>query len=226
MTLRRLLYAALALLCLLAPARAAGLPEGFVHVTDVVPDAVLEVRYYSDNNFVGERIDGYLAPTAILTRQAADALAAVQADLKPFGLGVKIYDGFRPQRAVDHFVRWGADLKDTRMKAQYYPEVDKRYLFRDGYIAKKSGHSRGSTVDLTIINLADGSELDMGSPFDFFGSPSWPGNLDMPTPARANRALLRTVMDRHGFRGITSEWWHFTLRDEPFPDTYFDFPVE
>ena len=226
MPIRRLLLASLALFCLLAPARAAGLPEGFVHVTDAVPGAVLEIRYYSDNNFVGKRVDGYLAPTAILTSQAAEALAGVQADLKFFGLGVKIFDGFRPQRAVDHFVRWGADLKDTRMKAQYYPDVDKKNLFRDGYIAEKSGHSRGSTVDLTIINLSDGKELDMGGPFDFFGPPSWPGNLGIPAQARANRALLRAVMDRHGFRGITSEWWHFTLIDEPYPDTYFDFPVE
>jgi len=226
MPIRRTILAILALLCLLAPARAAGLPEGFVHVADVVPGAVLEIRYYTDNNFVGRRVDGYLAPTAILTRQAADALAGVQADLKPFGLGVKIYDGFRPQRAVDHFVRWGADLNDTKMKAQYYPDVDKKNLFRDGYIAEKSGHSRGSTVDLTIINLSDGRELDMGGPFDFFGKPSWPTNLDIPAQARANRALLRAVMDRHGFKPLTEEWWHFTLRDEPYPDTYFDFPVE
>lgn len=225
MALFRTTVTALLLLCLLGPARAAGLPDGFTYVSKAVPDAVLDVRYYTDYNFVGARVDGYMAPKVILTRQAAEALAGVQADLKPFGLSIKVYDGYRPQRAVDHFVRWGKDIGDTKMKSVFYPDVDKKNLFRDGYIASKSGHSRGSTVDLTIMDAATGKDLDMGSPFDFFGPPSWPENKAMSPEVRANRALLRQVMARHGFKPLKEEWWHFTLRDEPYPDTYFDFPV-
>ncbi|MGE4506222.1 MAG: M15 family metallopeptidase, partial [Desulfovibrionaceae bacterium] len=140
-------------------------------------------------------------------------------------LGLKVFDAYRPQRAVDHFVRWAEDLADTRMKAEFYPGVDKENLFRDGFIAARSGHSRGSTVDLTIIDLASGAELDMGTPFDFFGPESWPGNPAMPALVRANRALLQRVMAAHGFRHLREEWWHFTLNGEPHPDTYFDFPV-
>ncbi|MDD3312210.1 M15 family metallopeptidase [Pseudodesulfovibrio sp.] len=226
MRLPRLLPFLLALFCLAAPVRAAELPEGFVHVGDLVPGAVLDVRYCTAHNFVGAPVDGYLAPQVILSRPAAEALAGVQEDLKAFGLGLKIYDGYRPQRAVDHFVRWGRNLKDTKMKAEFYPDVDKKNLFRDGYIATRSGHTRGSTVDLTVIDLRTGLDLDMGGPFDFFGRLSWPGNLDLPPQARANRALLREAMARHGFKPLSEEWWHFTLIDEPFPDTYFDFPVE
>lgn len=226
MRLRRLFPFLLALFCLAAPVRAAELPEGFVHVRDIVPDAALDVRYATSHNFVGAPVDGYLAPQVILSRPAAAALAGVQEDLKAFGLGLKIYDGYRPQRAVDHFVRWGKNLGDTKMKAEFYPDVDKKNLFRDGYIATRSGHTRGSTVDLTVIDLQTGRDLDMGGPFDFFGHLSWPGNLDLPPQARANRALLREAMARHGFKPLTEEWWHFTLIDEPFPDTYFDFPVE
>ena len=226
MSIPRLVSAFLLLLCLLVPARAADLPEDFTYVHDAVPDAVLDIRYYTAHNFVGERIDGYFAPKAILTLQAAEALAGVQADLAPFGLSVKVYDGYRPQRAVDHFVRWGKDVGDTRMKDEFYPSVDKKNLFRDGYIAKKSSHSRGSTVDLTIIDAATGEDLDMGSPFDFFGKPSWPENRAMSPQVRANRALLRGLMIRHGFKPLKEEWWHFTLKDEPHPDTYFDFPIQ
>ena len=226
MSMPRLVSAFLLLLCLLLPAHAADLPKDFTYVSEAVPDAVFDVRYYTAHNFVGERIDGYLAPRVILTRQAAKALAGVQADLAAFGLSVRVYDGYRPQRAVNHFVRWGEDIGDTRMKEEFYPAVDKKNLFRDGYIAKKSGHSRGSTVDLTIMDAATGKDLDMGSPFDFFGDASWPENKSMSPEVRANRALLREVMARHGFKSISTEWWHFTLRDEPFPDTYFDFPVQ
>ena len=226
MSMPRLVSAILLLLCLLLPAHAADLPKDFTYVSEAVPDAVFDVRYYTSHNFVGDPIDGYLAPRVILTRQAAKALAGVQADLTAFGLSVKVFDGYRPQRAVDHFVRWGKDIGDTRMKEEFYPAVDKKNLFRDGYIAKKSGHSRGSTVDLTIVDVATGEDLDMGSPFDFFGEASWPENKAMAPEVRANRALLREVMARHGFKSISTEWWHFTLRDEPFPDTYFDFPVQ
>lgn len=216
---------ALALCLLLVVPAMAQLPEGFCYVADAVPGVALDVRYYTSHNFVGEPVDGYEAPRVILTVRAAQALCGVQQALARFGLGIKVFDGYRPQRAVDHFVRWAADLDDTRMKAEFYPDVDKANLFRDGYIAARSGHSRGSTVDLTIIDLATGEALDMGTPFDFFGPPSWPDSPAMPAQVRANRALLQGIMVSHGFRPLPEEWWHFTLEAEPFPGTYFDFPV-
>jgi len=204
------------------------LPRGFVYADAVIPDLRLDLRYAGSHNFVGEPIDGYLKQRCILTREAAEALRKVQEELRPFGLGLKVFDCYRPQRAVDHFVRWAGNLGDTRMKAEFYPEVDKKNLFRDGYIAAKSSHSRGSTVDLTIVSLKGddaGRELDMGSGFDFFGLPSWPDNPGTASPSRAHRLLLRTVMEKHGFKPYPQEWWHFTLKPEPWPETYFNFPV-
>ncbi len=225
--------AVVALLCRLwmaaASAGAADLPEGFVYLDEMVPDIVVDLRYYSGENFIGERIDGYLAPRCILSRQAAVALSRVQADLRRFGLGLKVFDAYRPQRAVDHFVRWAEDLDDTRMKARFYPEVDKADLFDQGYIAARSSHTRGSAVDLTLISLGGdegGRELDMGSGFDFFGRASWPDHAGMSLEQRAHRLLLRMTMMRHGFEPYEKEWWHFMLKPEPFPDTYFDFPVQ
>lgn len=223
---RNVLVAALLAVAAFGSAMAEPLPEGFVHASEVVPGAVLDVRYYGANNFVGERIDGYLAPRVILSRPAAEALAGVQESLAPFGLGLKLFDGYRPQRAVDHFVRWAEDVSDTRMKQAFYPGVQKKNLFRDGYIAAKSSHSRGSTVDLTIIDIETGQELDMGTTFDFFGPMSWPDNKDMSAVARSNRALLQQAMGRYGFKPLREEWWHFTFGNEPYPDTYFDFPVQ
>jgi len=212
------------LFTLAAPAYA--LPEGFVHLGDVAPRVVVAARYAGSDNFVGQPVDGYHANTVILTRPAAKALAAVSEDLAAFDLGLKVFDGYRPQRAVNHFMRWAADLSDRSTKARHYPDVDKEHLFRDGYIAERSGHSRGSTVDLTVIDLRTGKELPMGTPFDFFGPQSWPSYTDLPADQRAFRALLQQVMVRHGFRPLKEEWWHFTLENEPYPDTYFDFPVE
>ena len=202
------------------------LPEGFVYLEDVIPSIRLEICYFSDNNFTGRPVDGYLKPRAILTREAAAALKGVQDELLPFGLGIKLFDAYRPQRAVDSFVRWAADLNDTTAKTRYYPEVAKQDLFNDGYIAAKSSHSRGSTVDLTIVELSSGTELDMGSPFDFFGPISWPDSTLVPPPRLAHRLLLRTLMMKYGFYPYAQEWWHFTLANEPYPETYFDFPVE
>ena len=210
----------------------------FVKITDVVPDAILEIRYYCTYNFVGERIDGYLAPTAMLTRQAADSLKAVSDDLIKQGYRLKIYDAYRPQCAVDHFMRWGADVKDTLMRRYFYPNIDRSRLFELGYIAKKSGHTRGSTVDLTLFDMNTEKEVDMGGTFDWFGIESHPdcgGNPDtgeyrqndtITAQQFANRMILRRAMLRHGFKPYNSEWWHFTLKDEPYPDTYFTFPVE
>ena len=217
----------------------------FVNITDIVPDAILEIRYFGTYNFVGERIDGYLQPTALLTRQAAECLKAVSDDVMAQGYRLKIYDAYRPQRAVDHFVRWAADLKDTRMKAYFYPDLDKSVLFEQEYIMAKSGHTRGSTVDLTLFDMASEKELDMGGTFDWFGPESHPdfcGNPDtgeytgdnhksprgrsITAEQFRNRMILRQAMLRHGFKALDSEWWHFTLKDEPFKDTYFDFPVK
>ena len=197
----------------------------FVEVTEVVPDVILEIRYYSTYNFVGARVDGYELPLALLTRQAADSLKAVSDELDALGYRLKIWDAYRPQRAVNHFIRWAEDVQDTAMKAIFYPMVDKSLLFEQGYIYARSSHSRGSTVDLTLVDKRTGKELDMGSPFDWFGEESHPNYRCSLYMQSYNRLLLRDAMRRHGFEGLDSEWWHFTLVNEPYPDTYFDFPI-
>ena len=205
------------------------LPDGFVDVTDVVPDIVTEMRYATPHNFVGASITGYLAPRCILTSQAAEALARAQKWLNVFGLGLKVFDCYRPQRAVDRFVAWAKDLDDSRMRAEFYPHVQKTDLFNEGYIAARSSHTRGSTVDVTLVALngsGSPSELDMGTSFDFFSPESWPTNMQMTGDQRAHRMLLQVVMKQAGFTPYSQEWWHFTLEKEPFQDTYFDFPVE
>jgi zinc D-Ala-D-Ala dipeptidase len=217
---------AVSLAAFAAPAPAKELrPANFVDAKDLVPDLVVEMRYAGNHNFVGEPINGYARPVCLLTREAARALANVESDLKARGLGLKVFDCYRPQRAVAHFVRWARDVADTRAKAEFYPAVDKRYLFQLGYIASMSGHSRGSTVDLTLVRLADKTELDMGTPFDFFSPKSWPSDQSVGSEARANRRILAAAMSARGFRSYNKEWWHFTLRGEPFPNSYFDFPV-
>jgi D-alanyl-D-alanine dipeptidase len=200
----------------------------FVNAATVVDGLVVDMRYFGDNNFVGDTIDGYERPRCLLSAQAANALAAVARDLDVRGLGLKVFDCYRPQRAVAHFVRWAQKIDDVKRKGEFYPDVDKRNLFKEGYIAERSGHSRGSTLDLTLVLRAptkEASELDMGSPFDFFSPTSWPSDKSVSAQAQDNRALLAAAMTRGGFKPYDKEWWHFTLVDEPFPDTYFDFPV-
>lgn len=214
------------LLCLLQMSVFAQLPEGFVYVDEVIPDIQLELRYCLNNNFVGQPVDGYKAEVCILTKPAALALKKVQEDLKKNSLSLKVFDSYRPQQAVNHFSKWARNVNDTVMKQQYYPNVDKRNLFRDGYIASKSRHSSGSTIDLTIVDLKTGKELDMGTPYDYFGEASWYLHEDLTQAQKANRALLHNIMSKHGFRHYPKEWWHFTLRGEPFKNQYFDFPVE
>ena len=198
----------------------------FVTITDVVPDVILEIRYFSTYNFVGDRIDGYLQPTALLTKRAADSLKVVSDEVMRMGYRLKIYDAYRPQMAVDHFVRWAADVPDIRMKEYFYPDLDKGVLFEQDYIMAKSGHTRGSTVDLTLFDMSTEKEVDMGGTFDWFGEESHPDYKDITEEQYRNRMILREVMLKHGFKPISSEWWHFTLKDEPFPDTYFTFPVK
>lgn len=226
------------------------IPEGFVYLKDVNPDIIYDIRYYSTHNFVGDTIDGYYCGECILTKEAAMALDSIQKELMEFNLTLKVYDCYRPQRAVNHFVKWAKDISDTKTKKEFYPTVDKKNLFKDGYIAAKSSHSRGSTVDLTIVPIPvpeqeqyiEGMELhecfkpvdirfgdnsvDMGTGFDCFHKHSHPKNEDVSFQSRINRLLLRTLMIKYGFKPYEFEWWHFTLDNEPYPETYYDFPVK
>jgi D-alanyl-D-alanine dipeptidase len=199
-------------------------PGDFIYVQDIVPHIVIDMAYAHCHNFIGSVIDGYLAPTALLTYPAAKALLAIQQKLLAFNLKLKLFDAYRPQQAVDHFVRWSQDEHDICMKQEFYPTLTKAQLFSEGYIVKKSSHSRGSTVDLTITDN-NGNELDMGTRFDFFGPQSWPTYLDLTPTQCANRLLLRNLMIAHGFTPFATEWWHFTLTNEPYRDTYFNFAV-
>lgn len=200
--------------------------SGFVLLTDIIPDVLLDIRYYSTFNFVGARVDGYEEPVALLTREAAEALRRVSDEAMKKCFRLKIFDCYRPQRAVDHFVRWADDVADIKTKGYFYPDVDKRRLFELDFIAKRSGHSRGSTVDLTLFDMRTQQDIDTGGTFDFFGEISHPDCTEGLTRGQIeNRMLLRDMMLAQGFRPLDSEWWHFTLADEPYPDTYFTFPV-
>ncbi len=225
-------------------------PDDFVNVKEVIPDIIIELRYFGNYNFIGKRIEGYNADICYLTKAAADSLAKVQEELRKFNFTLKIYDGYRPQRAVNHFVEWAKDLKDTLMRKEFYPTVDKKDLFKDGYIADRSSHSRGSTVDLTIVPIPvpeqeqfpednqlcecflplnsrfKDNSIDMGSGFDCFHPISHTANKDLELNQRINRLLLKTLMEKYGFKNYPFEWWHFTLINEPYPDTYFDFVIE
>ena len=200
--------------------------SGFVLVSDIIPDVVLDIRYYTTFNFLGERVDGYEEPVALMTREAAYALKKVSDEAISKGYRLKIFDAYRPQCAVDHFVRWADKIRELAMKEYFYPGIDKKRLFEEGFVALKSGHSRGSTVDLTLLDMATQKDLDVGGTFDYFGSLSWAENTENITQEQAsNRKMLRDMMISHGFHPLDEEWWHFTLDNEPYPDTYFTFPV-
>lgn len=224
----RAVVASLALLVLLAPA-GCGVEGGerpdLVEVREIEPSIRADIRYAGSNNFVGARVDGYGAARCLLSRPAAEALAGVQHELEAEGLGLLVYDCYRPQRAVDHFVGWAEDTADVRTKAAFYPNVDKSRLFDEGYIAERSGHSRGSTVDLTLVRYDAPEPVDMGTPYDFFDPRSHTESPELTEQQLANRLRLRDVMEAHGFRNYTAEWWHYSLRDEPYPDSYFDIPI-
>lgn len=200
-------------------------PAGFVVLSEFIPDIIQEIRYHSTYNFIGERIDGYEEPCALLTKEAARSLKAVSKEMMVQGYRLKIFDAYRPACAVKHFILWGIEDTDIRMKPYFYPDLDKEELFEKGYIAKLSSHSRGSTVDLTLLDMNTGKELDMGSPFDLFSPASHPDYKGITEEQYSNRMMLRSVMLRNGFKPIDCEWWHFTLENEPYPDTYFEFPV-
>ncbi|MBR2590265.1 MAG: M15 family metallopeptidase [Clostridia bacterium] len=197
----------------------------FVLLSDYVPGIVQEIRYFSTYNFIGDRIDGYEEPCALLTKEAARALKEAANEAQVMGYRLKIFDAYRPAKAVKHFVLWGIEDLDQRMKPFFYPKLQKTELFEQGYISAQSSHSRGSTVDLTLLDMQSGKELDMGSPFDFFDDVSHPDSPLVSEEQHANRMALQKLMVRHGFEPISCEWWHFTLKNEPFPDVYFDFPV-
>jgi D-alanyl-D-alanine dipeptidase len=226
------------------------MPDNFVDIKTVIPQVELEIRYFGPHNFLGEKVDGYLAPKCILTKEAATALSEVQKELEQFSLTLKIYDCYRPQQAVNHFVRWAKYIDDTRTRKEFYPTVDKRNLFKDGYIADKSSHSRGSTVDLTIVPLPvapqekytpgqklyecylpqgkrfGDNSIDMATGFDCFHELSHTHNKRISAQQRINRMLLKSLMEKHGFKNYDLEWWHYTLKNEPYPNTYFDFPIK
>ena len=251
--IKRMLWACLALLMMAVPlgkAWAQDRPADFVDMAQEDPSLVMDIRYHGPHNFLGQRVDGYEAPKCLLTKPAAQALMAAQRDLRHMNLSLKIYDCYRPQRAVAHFVRWAKDIPDTKTKAEFYPQVDKSRLFADGYIAERSSHSRGGTVDLTIVPLPvpaqapytpgqklcpctepvgkrfGDNSLDMGTGFDCFSPLSHTANPSIGPTQRVNRALLKTLMEKHGFVNYDKEWWHYTLKNEPHPETYYDFPVK
>ena len=199
--------------------------SGFVNIKDVIPEAQTEIRYATSHNFVGEKINGYEEEIALMTKEAAAALIGANNDLKEQGYTVKIFDAYRPQSAVNHFVSWSNDYNDQRMKSEFYPDLDKSLLFSNGYIASYSGHSRGSTIDLTLVDLSTGEEVDMGGSFDYFGSLSHPDYTGISSQQYENRMTLRNAMVGNGFAPLSTEWWHFSLNSEPYPYTYFDFPV-
>ena len=200
-------------------------PSGFVLLADHIPHIVQEIRYYSTYNFIGERIDGYEEPCAILTKEAARALKSVSNEMIVQGYRLKVFDAYRPACAVKQFVLWGIEDQDIRMKSYFYPELEKQELFVKGYIAKQSSHSRGSAVDLTLLDMKTGKEVDMGGPFDYFGELSHPGFRGITDEQFENRMILQRAMIRGGFEPLECEWWHFRLKDEPYPDIYFEFPV-
>ena len=200
-------------------------PSGFVLLADYIPGIIQEIRYYSTYNFVGERIDGYEEPVALLTKEAARALKTVANEVNVQGYRLKIYDAYRPAGAVRHFVLWGIEDLDLRRKPYFYPDLEKQELFKRGYVASQSSHSRGSAVDLTLLDMRTGREVDMGSPFDLFSEISHPDSRTVTEEQFANRMFLQRIMMRNGFQPIDCEWWHFSLKEEPYPDVYFEFPV-
>lgn len=224
-------------------------PNDFVDVKNLIPQIELDMRYYTIHNFVGRKINGYLAPVCLLTKPAANALKLVEGRLLAIGLTLKVYDCYRPQRAVNDFANWATQINNTAMQAEFYPTVAKKDLFKEGYIDYHSGHSRGSTLDLTIVpvnsiipNYAKGTKLvnctepqnkrfpdnslDFGTGFDCFSPVAHPSYQEVSAQARANRLLLQSLMQQAGFKPLDTEWWHFTLVNEPYSNTYFDFPVK
>ncbi len=225
------------------------LPNQFIYLDDFMPSIVIDLRYSSNYNFIGDNIDGYKNNKCIVTKDMAEALKKVQNELQAMGLGLKVYDAYRPQMSVDHFLRWASDESDTLTKTEFYPTLTKKELLDKGYIATKSSHTRGSAIDLTIVSFplskqkpfkienqwecSEGNSasqqdnsLDMGSGYDCFHEISHTGSMIITSQQRANRLLLKSLMEKQGFKNYYKEWWHYNFIDEPFPETYFNFSVD
>ena len=201
------------------------LEDGFVYLKDIDDSVIVDLKYYSSENFTGQLVEGYHSNTAILTNEAASALSNAQDDFNKLGYSLILYDAYRPQRAVDFFVQWSKNHNDTINKRIYYPNIKKSELFKSGYIAYKSGHSRGSTVDVSLVEISTNKELDMGTIFDYFGVESHTFSVDITEKQKSNRLILYEIMSQNGFKNYPKEWWHFTLEKEPFKK-YFDFLVK
>ena len=201
------------------------LEKGFVYLSDINSSIIVDLKYYSSNNFTGKFVEGYNSNKAILTKEAAVALSNAQDDLNKIGYSLILYDAYRPQSAVDFFVKWSSNINDTIYKNTYYPNIKKSELFKLGYIAYKSGHSRGSTVDVSLVEIESKKEIDMGTIFDYFGVESHTFFNNLSKKQKLNRLLLYEAMSNNGFKNYSKEWWHFTLENEPF-QKYFDFPIK
>ena len=201
------------------------LENGFVYLSDIDSSIIVDLKYYSKKNFTGKFVEGYNSNKAIITKEAAVALSNAQDDLNKIGYSLILYDAYRPQSAVDFFVKWSSNINDTIYKNTYYPNIKKSELFKLGYIAYKSGHSRGSTVDVSLVEIESKKEIDMGTIFDYFGVESHTFYSNLSKKQKSNRLLLYEVMSNNGFKNYTKEWWHFTLKNEPF-QKYFDFPIK
>ena len=199
------------------------LNNDFIDIKEYIPSIVIDLKYASNDNFTGHIVNGYESPKCLLTIEAARSLRYIQTILNKFGYSLKIYDAYRPQRSVNHFINWSKNLSDTINKRYYYPNLAKSILFKLGYIASKSSHSRGSTVDLTLVDITSGKEVDMGSPYDFFGLESSHDYKNISNTQKNNRKFLLDIMTKNGFSSYSKEWWHYTFIDEPFPTTYFYF---
>ena len=199
--------------------------DSFIDIKEFIPTIIIDLKYASDDNFTGRVVKGYESPKCLLTFEAARSLKIIQTTLKNSGYSLKIYDAYRPQRSVNHFINWSKNQSDTLKKSYFYPNILKSNLFELGYIATKSSHSRGSTVDITLVDISSGKEIDMGSPYDFFGLESSHDYENISITQKNNRKLLLDLMTKNGFSSYSKEWWHYTFIDEPFPTTYFDFTI-
>lgn len=205
--------------------KARELPEGFVYIDEMIEDCIIDAKYFGTDNFLGRPVDGYEQNLVVMSRAAAEGCVKAAEILRKQGYVMKFFDAYRPQRAVDDFCRWGQDAEDQRRKPIHYPNVEKAAMFDEGYIARRSGHTRGSCVDLTIVDMKTHQEVDMGSIFDFMDPRSWPLNTDVTPEQLRNRMILRNAMLQCGFVPYECEWWHFRVKNEPHPDTYFDFVI-
>jgi D-alanyl-D-alanine dipeptidase len=205
--------------------KARELPDGFVYLDEWIEDSIIDAKYAGCDNFMGRPAVGYEKPLVVASRQVAEGCVAAADILRERGYLLKFFDSYRPQRAVNDFCRWGEDVSDQRRKSIHYPNIDKAAVFIDGYVAHRSTHTRGCAVDLTLVERESGREVDMGTIFDFMDPASWPDSAAVTQRQHQNRYLLREVMLSCGFAPMVNEWWHFSVDPEPYPDTYFDFPI-